>query len=337
MCPTPDTQYPMPRRVKCLALFSGGLDSILAVKVVQEQGIEVLGLTFTTPFFGAKKAEEAAETIGLPLLKLDITEEHFAMVKDPRYGYGRNMNPCIDCHTMMIRKAGELLDHYGADFIITGEVLGQRPMSQNKQSLHIVAKNSGFNGRVVRPLSARLLPETAPESEGLIDREKLLDLRGRGRKRQMEMAARYGITSYTSPAGGCLLTDLMFSRRLRELLNHNPDPHPREIELLKTGRHFRIENGVKIIVGKNRRDNAMIAGLAGDEDVLLKVTEYPGPCALIPHGCAEECLLMAAGICAHYSDAPKDAEVEVRFRKGKETGILRATAAPRSLIDEMMI
>jgi tRNA U34 2-thiouridine synthase MnmA/TrmU len=332
-----NAQCPIPNKVKCLALLSGGLDSILAVKVVQDQGIEVIGVAFTTPFFGARKAEEAAQAIGLPLLKLDITEEHLSIVKAPRYGYGRNMNPCIDCHALMIRKAGEILDKQGADFIITGEVLGQRPMSQNKQSLHVVAKNSGYNGRIVRPLSAVLLPETDTEKEGLLDRGKLLDIRGRGRKRQIEMAARYGITSYSSPAGGCLLTDPMFSKRLRELFSHNPDPDPREIELLKTGRHFRIEDRVKVIVGKNRRDNAVIADSAREQDILLKVADHPGPLALIPHGCPGGCLLPAAGICVHYSDAPKDAEVEVRFRRGKETGILRTTAAPRDFVERIMI
>jgi len=180
-------------KVNAIALFSGGLDSILAVKVIQEQDIDVLGITFVTPFFGAKKSIEAAKRIGLPLLTLNITEEHLVMLKAPKYGYGRNMNPCIDCHALMLKIAGEKMEELGADFLFTGEVLGQRPMSQGKQSLHVVAKNSGYNGYVLRPLSATLLPETIPETEGKVNRKRLLDIQGRGRKRQMEMAKNYGI------------------------------------------------------------------------------------------------------------------------------------------------
>ena len=166
---------------------------MLAVKVIQEQGIEVEGVTFETPFFNAEKARRTAEQIGIPLIVMDITEEHLEMLKAPRYGYGRNMNPCIDCHTLMLMTAGRKMEELRASFVFTGEVLGQRPMSQTKQSLHIVAKNSGYGEYILRPLSARLLPETIPEKEGKVDRGRLLDIQGRGRKRQIEMAKRYGI------------------------------------------------------------------------------------------------------------------------------------------------
>ncbi|HOO90034.1 MAG TPA: tRNA 4-thiouridine(8) synthase ThiI, partial [Syntrophales bacterium] len=211
-------------KVRGIALISGGLDSILAVKVVQEQGIEVQGVAFETPFFSAHRAVEACRNINLPLSVVDFTQDHLAMLKAPRYGYGKNMNPCIDCHILMLKKAGEMMEAQGADFVFTGEVMGQRPMSQGKQSLHVVAKRSGYQDYIVRPLSARLLPETKPEIEGKIDRLKLLDIQGRGRKRQMEMAVRYNIDHYATPAGGCLLTEPGFAKRLRDLFDHDSNP-----------------------------------------------------------------------------------------------------------------
>lgn len=296
-------------KVTAIGLLSGGLDGILAVKVVQEQGVHVEGVTFETPFFNAEKARSAARHIGLSLTVVDITDEHLVMLQNPRYGYGKNMNPCIDCHAMMLRVAGRRMVETGADFILTGEVLGQRPMSQTRQSLHIVAKNSGFEGYILRPLSARLLSETIPEQEGKVDRNRLLDIQGRSRKRQLEMARHYNITSYTTPAGGCLLTDPLFSKRLRDLFDHQTDTTVRDIELLKHGRHLRLSNTVKIIVGRHKGDNCAIQDLVREHDIVIKMKDYPGPLVLIVNGCDEEALLTAASICALYSDAPDDREV----------------------------
>ncbi len=296
---------------KGVALFSGGLDSILAFKVLQDQGIDVQGVTFETPFFNAARARATAERIGLPLTVLDITEEHLRMLRSPRYGYGKNLNPCIDCHTLMIRIAGRLMEERGADFVSTGEVLGQRPMSQGKQSLQVVAKNAGFPERLLRPLSAHLLPETAPEREGKVDRSRLLDISGRGRKRQMEMARSYGITSYPPPAGGCLLTDPLFTRRLRDLFAHHPGHGIRDIELLKAGRHFRLTAAVKAVVGRNAADNEAVERLAAPADALIRVREFPGPTVLVPGGGDEQTRLVAARLAARYSDAPRDRTVAV--------------------------
>jgi tRNA-specific 2-thiouridylase len=296
---------------KAISLFSGGLDSILSFKVIEEQGIEVLGIAFETPFFSAAKSRVTAGRIGLPLVVLDITTEHLRMLRSPRYGFGRNMNPCIDCHTLMLRIAGQKMEEEHADFIITGEVLGQRPMSQGRQSLYVVAKNSGYADRVVRPLSAKLLPETEPERSGKVDRNRLCDIQGRGRKRQMEMASDYGITSYPPPAGGCLLTDPMFSRRLRDLFENHPDHLIRDIELLKVGRHFRLNESTKAVVGRNANDNGVIDRLAGPSDALFRVHPFPGPTVLIPGGGNEETRRLAAGLCARYSDAPHDREATV--------------------------
>jgi tRNA-uridine 2-sulfurtransferase len=325
------------KKVKAIALFSGGLDSMIAVKVIREQGIDVLGVAFSTPFFGAKQAEASARQIALSLLVLDITDEHLAMVKAPRYGYGRNMNPCIDCHTLMIRIAGRKMAEVGADFLFTGEVLGQRPMSQNKQMLHVVAKNSGFREYVLRPLCAKLLPETVPERTGLVDREKLFDIQGRGRKRQMALAETFGIAEYSNPAGGCLLTDPMFSRRLRDLFGHQPDPPPRDIELLKAGRHFRLNDKIKVIVGRNRMDNLAMEALIRPEDNVLQMKDFPGPLVLIPHGGDEEIIRKAAAICTLYSDAPKDAEAAVQILTGDDALLIATRAALKEDIRDNMI
>ena len=323
---------------KGIALFSGGLDSILAFKVIAEQGIAVSGITFETPFFSAAKARLTAERIGLPLTVLDITEEHLQMLHAPRYGYGRNMNPCIDCHTLMLRIAGRRMQEEGADFVFTGEVLGERPMSQGKQSLYVVAKNSGYADRILRPLSARLLPETEPERSGKVDRDRLCDIQGRGRKRQMEMAAHYGITSYPPPAGGCLLTDPIFSRRLRDLFDHHRDYEIRDIDLLKVGRHLRLDEKTKAIVGRNAADNETIERLAKRGDALIRIDSFPGPTVLVPGGGDERTRLLAAGICARYCDGPRDRELVAScIRGGSATSSLRIRAVIPAEAERLLI
>ncbi|OPY13900.1 MAG: putative tRNA sulfurtransferase [Syntrophus sp. PtaB.Bin001] len=324
-------------KVKVLAVFSGGLDSIIAVKIVQEQGIDVLGITFETPFFSSQKARDAAEKIGLPLIVLDITKEHLQMLMSPRYGYGKNLNPCIDCHTLMLKIAGGKMNELGADFIITGEVLGQRPMSQGKQMLSVVAKNSGFPDYILRPLSAKLLPETKPEREGKIKRQQLLDIQGRGRKIQIMLAEHYGIFDYAPPAGGCLLTDPMFTKRLKDLFNHKKDFRIRDIELLKFGRHFRIDEKTKIVVGRNKVDNEAIQKLAETNDATIFMSSFRGPIVLVPEAGNSEILNIAATLCASYSDAPKDRVVEAICTSGSKTLHLDIIAAPRENITRWMI
>ncbi len=324
-------------KVKGISLLSGGLDSILAAKVVLLQGIEVMGVTFETPFFNARNAKIAAKQIGIPLSILNITGEHLEMLKAPRYGYGKNMNPCIDCHTLMLKKAGKVMEEAGADFVFTGEVLGQRPMSQNRQSLHMVAKNSGYGEYVLRPLSARRLPETKPELEGKIDREKLLDISGRGRKQQLELAKNYGITDYSSPAGGCLLTDPLFSRRLKELFDQQRNFTIRDVELLKVGRHFRTDTHAKVIVGRNSFDNETIQHLSENTDMLLHMANHPGPMVLVTGGYDDKTLLLAASICALYSDAPNDREVMVSVRTDNVEKSITIKATSRQEIEPWMI
>ncbi|MBN1546152.1 MAG: tRNA 4-thiouridine(8) synthase ThiI [Syntrophaceae bacterium] len=322
--------------MKALALFSGGLDSIIAVKIIQSQGIDVQGVTFETPFFSARRAISAAASISLPLLVLDITDEHLAMLRAPRYGYGKNLNPCIDCHALMIRKAGEVMESLGAEFIITGEVLGQRAMSQTRQSLHVVAKLSGYQDKVLRPLSAKLLPITEPEREGKINRDLLYDIQGRSRRRQMEAAAHFGITDYSTPAGGCLLTDPMFVKRLRELFDHN-DFDISSIHLLRSGRHFRIDGNTKVIVGRNQSDNRQIHQYSQDSDLIIQMCDYPGPTTLVPGGCGEKEMHIAASLCALYSDAPKGELVRVSCEQGEKTFIIETRSADRDQAAQWII
>lgn len=314
--------------VKAIALFSGGLDSILAAELVHRQNIDVLCLTFVTPFFDARKAQAAARQINLPLAVEDITAEHLNMLKSPRYGYGKNMNPCIDCHALMLRIAGRKMEETGRDFIITGEVLGQRPMSQNKQSLHVVAKNSGYQDYILRPLSAQLLEPIQAEKENLIDRSQLLSIQGRGRKDQMRLAADFGIKDYAPPAGGCLLTDPVFSRRLRDLFSHNGDRNIRDIELLKYGRHFRISDNVKVIVGRNNADNEGLKKLITEDDLILNMTNFPGPLVLVPYG-SEADKQVASSLCILYSDAPDDIKANVLCRHNNKSEVILSTAADK--------
>jgi tRNA U34 2-thiouridine synthase MnmA/TrmU len=297
--------------MKALLVFSGGLDSLLAAQVIRAQDIDVLGLFFETPFFSSAKAKQSAAEIHLPLKIVDLTEPHLRIVRKPKYGYGGNMNPCIDCHALMLRRAGELLEKEGASFVISGEVLGQRPMSQNFRALSIVAKESGFNGLIVRPLCAKHLPVTTPEEKGWVKREGLLGLSGRSRKPQMELAGKLNIRHYPSPAGGCLLTDPVFSRRLRDLFSSRPECTLREIELLKIGRHFRLGPATKLVVGRNKKENDIITSLSCENDLVLQVENLPGPTVLIMGEASPEEEAFALSITASYSDAKEDQAVEI--------------------------
>ncbi len=313
------------RQTRGLGLFSGGLDSMLAALVLRQQDIEVTGLVFVTPFFDAVQAEKSAAAIGLPLRIEDLTDRFLPLIFDPPHGFGRWMNPCIDCHLLMLRAAGQIMETEGYDFLFTGEVLGQRPFSQNKGSLNLIAKQSGYPDLLVRPLSARLLKETRPEREQLLDRQQLLNISGRGRKRQMELATRFGLTSYPAPAGGCLLADPKYAARLQDLLQHQPRFERRDLELLQWGRHFRLSSDIKLIVGRDQRDNLAIEPLVRPEDAVIKVQHYPGPLVLLPYSSPNADLRVAAEICVSYSNAPFGEEIAVAVtgRPGQQILISR--------------
>ncbi len=300
--------------VKVLALVSGGLDSSLAIKLIQEQGIEVEGVSFTSPFFGPENAKKAAEELEIRLHIIDITSEILEIIKSPRYGYGKNMNPCIDCHILMAEKAKELMEEVKASFIISGEVLGQRPKSQNKQALELVVKRSETQGILLRPLSARLLLPTEAEEKGLVDREKLLTLSGKSRKPQLELARKYNLKEYGTPAGGCLLTDSIFSKRLKDLLEHNEYTLD-NILLLKLGRHFRSSAGLKIVIGRNKEENKRLKSLAKEGDTSFNVIGHKGPLAIVRGKLDEETLEEAASLCARYSDGKEFPRVKVSYRR----------------------
>lgn len=313
-----------PRKVRGLSLFSGGLDSLLAVCVLREQGIEMEAITFNSPFFDIRPAIRGAKMIGVPHRIVDFTDDIFELLDHNRYGFGSGMNPCIDCHSRMILRAAEIREREGFDFVSTGEVMGQRPMSQNKNSLNAVSKTSGAREVLLRPLSALLLPPTPMEEDGRVDRSRLLGLEGRNRKPQMELAAKYGITEYPSPAGGCKLTEPNFAKRLKEMKKHEGLEHRDLVALLKVGRHFRLPGGARAVVGRNRADNEAIRGLIGAEDTLLRSVDVPGPSVLLVGAASDDDLRLAAGLCARYADGHRPEGVLVRFvRRGQKDVELR--------------
>ncbi len=309
--------------MRAISLFSGGLDSQLAVALIKKQNIDVLGINFVTPFFGAsERTIQAAKDLGIELHTIDISDEYIpGVLNNPVYGYGKNLNPCIDCHGFMLKKAGDYMSQVDASFLVTGEVVGQRPMSQNKSALNAVDKLSGYRGFIVRPLSGKLLPSTEPEIRGWIEREGLLDISGRGRTRQMELADKFSIKDYPSPAGGCLLTEQNFARRLKKLLERNELPGQDEMEILNVGRHFILDTDKLLVVGRNQSENRKLEEQAWPQDWLIKVADRPGPLGLLRYSnnFNSELLNYAAAIVARYSDAKnlETARIKV-YHSGEE-------------------
>ena len=326
------------KKVRALGLCSGGLDSMIAGLILRDQGIDVEWVTFETPFFSSARARKASNLTGIPLTVKSITAEYLKMLRNPPGGYGKYMNPCLDCHAMMFRIAGDMMKERKLDFLFSGEVLGQRPMSQTRPSLRYVEKHSGYDGYILRPLCAKRLPETIPEKQGLVNREKLLNLAGRSRKPQIKLAKNYGIKEYPTPAGGCLLTDKGFSRRLRDLFDHQSAWTENELYLLKFGRHLRVNENTKIIVGRTQDDNQHILNYYDPgTDTILKVKEYPGPITLVPRGGSKEMLTLAASICAGYSKAPGLAPVEVSVTNPKNSQTITVLGIPPKDIQHFMV
>ncbi len=296
---------------KALGLLSGGLDSSLAALCLKRQGIEVTCISFVTPFFGSRKAEKMAKQLEIPLIVKDISEIHLEMVKSPRYGYGKNMNPCIDCHAMMFRLAGEIMVEQGFDFLFSGEVLGQRPMSQNATALRSVANYSGHPDRILRPMSARLLPITPMEEQGLVDRERLLDIQGRSRRPQEALAKEWGLIDYPSSGGGCLLTEIHFSDRLRDLFKYQPECSIPDVELLKIGRQFRLSERAKLTLGRHQNDNEAIRATIDAEHILLRTPGLAGPLGVVSGHPDATDLHTAGRILASYSKGKDQPTVDV--------------------------
>jgi tRNA U34 2-thiouridine synthase MnmA/TrmU len=330
---------------KAIALLSGGLDSTLAILLLRKQGIDVTAVTFLTHFgcdisdssSCSKDVSDTAVKFGFEVKLCHLADKFISIVKNPKYGHGKNMNPCIDCRILMLKEAKELMQMTGADFIATGEVLGQRPMSQRRETFPLIDREAGLEGYVLRPLSAKLLKPTIPEIKGIVKREELCGFSGRSRKPQMALAKKFGLTDYPSPAGGCLLTDPIYSYKLKELLMHNPDPSIKDLNLLRVGRHFRLPGGHKAVVGRNREENMSIEALAEKGDYLMKVEGVGSPLTLISKDATEEDLLSAASLCARYSDAKHLPEVKVTvYAEGKQF-TLNVKPADDSMLESLRI
>jgi len=308
---------------KAVILLSGGLDSTLAARILREQGIELHAIHFTSPFCtcshkasgnggGCRSAAQVvAGEMGIPIRTVSKGEEYLEIVKFPRHGRGSAMNPCIDCRIFTLVKAKAFMEEIGASFLVTGEVVGQRPMSQREDALRGIENRSGCAGIVLRPLSAHHLPPTLPEREGWVDREKLLAIAGRSRKEQIRLAGEFGIDDYPCPAGGCMLTDRTFSIKVRDLFDHQPSFGMHEVLLLKAGRHFRV-GGIKAIVAKSEEENRRLENLCRGRDTVYVAHSHPGPSVTLLGGSASDRLDLLSRIFTRYSKAGSVGRYEIR-------------------------
>jgi tRNA-uridine 2-sulfurtransferase len=333
------------KKPKAIALLSGGLDSSLAVRMMLEQGVDVEAVAIKTPFCDfdcgkgcGHRVKEVADELGIKLKTVYFGEEYLRMLKNPKHGYGSGMNPCIDCRGMMYNAAKDQMAKTGADFVITGEVLFQRPMSQNNRALHIIENEAGMEGKVLRPLSAKHLPPTDAEKSGLIKRENMGDIKGRSRKGQLEMARRFGLADPPNAAGGCLLTDPAFSKRVEDIMDHAEDiPTINDIELLKVGRHFRLTQDAKFVVGRNKDENEVIKALVVEGDVVIEAKDHVGPTCVLRGKHDDALVTRCAAITLRYSDAPKDAESKVRIMANGSETEMAAMPADSAATDSMRI
>lgn len=289
--------------IRALGLLSGGLDSALAARLLLDQGIEVIGLHLESPTACRSDVRELAGDLGIRLITREKGQPFLDLVRQPRFGYGRNMNPCVDCRVFMFRVARPVMEEQGAQFLFTGEVMGQRPMSQTRERFHLIDREAGLAGWILRPLSARVLPETEPERRGWVDRAKLLGIYGRTRTAQLDLADRLGLKHYQSPGGGCLLTDPIFSVKLRDLLSHDAarESTMDDVALLRLGRHFRIHDALKIVLGRNAAENARLQSFATTARRVVEPLSFSGPTALVCGEFDEAALGMAARLIARYA------------------------------------
>jgi tRNA-uridine 2-sulfurtransferase len=297
-------------KVTALVLLSGGLDSLLAAKISQNQGVHLVGITFKSYFFDTSlPAQKQARELNIPLAVSNISQAQLDKVLAPQHGYGAGLNPCFDCHLLMLKIAHWQMVDIGARFLVTGDVLGQRPLSQNRQALKIIDQESGLEGLVVRPLSAKLLPITIPEKKGWVDREKLFNIEGRSRKRQLALAPKWGLKNYTTPAGGCLLTDKIFSQRLLRILAAFPKMLPDILKITNLGRHFWIDKAL-IVVGRNQKENDQLKKLAKKKDCLIELKNIPGPTTLIKGEVNDQAIKEAKKLTKQYASKAKGKRVE---------------------------
>ena len=310
---------------KAIVLLSGGLDSILAAKLMLEQGIDVLAVNFSARLCmcGAKKtgesaAQSAAKMLNIPLKTIDITNDFIEMVKQPEYGHGKNVNPCIDCQIYMLKHAKDMMAETRAGFLVTGEVLGERPMSQRKDALNLIEKRAGVRGILLRPLTAKNLEPTEPEKEGIVDRDKLLDIRGRSRKPQIALAEKFGIKKYPNPAGGCLLTDPGFAKRVKDAMKHG-EFNTENLAILSVGRHFRLSDNAKLVVGRDEGENSLLLSLAKSNDMVFKLKDYQGPISVLRGSYDDKLINIAAGIAAYHTKFRGEESLAVNYWEGNSS------------------
>jgi len=327
------------KKVSCILLYSGGLDSILSYKVLEEQGIDVTAIRFISPFFGShllkkenqeKEIQDTKEKYGIKLVIKDVSDEFLDIVKNPKHGYGRYLNPCIDCKIFMIKKALTIMHATKADFIATGEIVGQRPMSQRRDALNIIDRESGAKGLILRPLCAKHLSITKPEEKGLINRERLLSICGRGRKDQIKLANLYGIRDYPAPAGGCILTDPIISERIKKLIELYDDFTAYDALLTQVGRQFLIEGNAWLIVGRNKGENARIKELTEDISLILKAESIPSPTAALFRFNSERQIEISARILARYCNLKK-------VQNSNDTSITVNISLQKNLIKKLKV
>ena len=336
------------RRPKGVALLSGGLDSTLAVKLILGQGIEMEAVAIKTPFCDfdcgkgcGHRVKDVARDLNIPLKTVYFGEEYLTMLKRPKFGFGSGMNPCIDCRSMMYKAAKEHMMKTGADFIVTGEVLHQRPMSQNARALKIIEEETHTKGLILRPLSAKALPPADVEMEGLVNRGELCNISGRSRKTQLSLAKKLGIIDPPNSAGGCLLTDRQFSNRIRDLMQHldaDELPSTTDIELLKLGRHFRLSENTKLIVGRNELENFRMHSLIQPNDILLEARDFSGPIGILRTSQNERSQIeKASRIILRYSDCPQDQESGVTISENGITSTFSIFPMGRKDIESLRI
>jgi tRNA U34 2-thiouridine synthase MnmA/TrmU len=327
------------KKTKALALLSGGLDSTLAVKLVLNQGIDVEAINFVSPFClcgkGGCGAAEAARRFNIPLKTMSVGEDYLRVIRKPKFGYGKNMNPCIDCRIFMLKKAKKYAKETGAAFIFTGEVLDQRPMSQHKKTLDLIEEEAGLKGKILRPLSAKLLQETDLEKKGLVNRERLLNIEGRSRRKQIELAEKLGIRDYPCPAGGCLLTYREFADKMRDLFEHKKAVSLKDVALLKVGRHFRFGKN-KIIVGRNESENKILLQIKKEEDYYFEAQGCGSPVTLLQGPKTKRAIEEAARLTAYHSDQ-KTGRVRVRFGKKDENRLSKVSVPSLNEVDQLRV
>lgn len=331
-------------RHKSLALISGGLDSQLAAKLIAAQGIEVIGVNFRTGFISEDDEElyrQIENDLGIEIRILGVPEEDYLeLIKSPEHGYGSAMNPCLDCRIFILKRSKEYMEEISADFVVTGEVLGQRPMTQRKDTLELVKRESTLDGKLLRPLSAGLLAPTIPEEKGWVDRKELLDIEGRSRKRQLELADQLGVNNYSQPAGGCLLTEEEFGHRIREVFDHKGKDKTiaSDLKVLKYGRHFRLPDGAKAIIGRNEEENESLEEFL-DDCWSIRIVDFPGPLTLITRGASEEDVAIAARLTGRYSQGRDQETLEAILERDGKTKTYRIEPLERGsdLIPELRI